>query len=553
MSASGTVIPGQTYHMKFVVGDRNDSSFDSAVFLSKFDIGNVDLGTDLTVTGNSALCVGQSYIIDSGLTNPPYEFTWYHQAPGAPAFVELVGQTGPTLTVTVPGDYKLVAHYIGSACVGEDTILVEFYPDLFLNTPEPNDLSICSSATNAVFDLTQNTPVVLASFPTPSDYIVTYFLTEADALANTNAIATPNAYTNMSNPQTIWMRIYSTVTFCSGIKNFDIQIVSPPSSDITYNSSYCFNANTATVTLVGTTGGTYSIIGSPANISVDNNGSVTWNNLVTPGTYTIYYAVGTAPCNSDDSFTFTIDAPITASFTSTSTNICQGDSSIITFTGTPLATITYNDGTSNQTVVLDAAGNATISHSGGTKTYTLVNVVLGTCTQVLTGSVVITETPVPQFNITGECVGSQFVLTANIANPQDYSFEWRNNANIVVGTNTNTLLIDEPGNYSCTVTNLSGFICSSVVVELFDNVFCTIQKGISPNGDGLNDYLKLVANKVEIFNRYGKSVYVKTNYNNDWHGQFQGGGQMPDGTYYYVIELASGDVKTGWIYINYEN
>ena len=104
------------------------------------------------------------------------------------AFVELVGQTGSTLTVTAPGEYKLVAHYIGSACVGEDTILVEFYPDLFLNTPEPNDLSICTSATTAVFDLTQNTPVVLASFPTPSDYTVTYFLTEADALANTNAI-----------------------------------------------------------------------------------------------------------------------------------------------------------------------------------------------------------------------------------------------------------------------------------------------------------------------------------------------------------------------------
>ena len=44
MSAVGNVIPGQTYHMKFVVGDRNDASYDSAVSLSKFDIGNVNLG-----------------------------------------------------------------------------------------------------------------------------------------------------------------------------------------------------------------------------------------------------------------------------------------------------------------------------------------------------------------------------------------------------------------------------------------------------------------------------------------------------------------------------
>ena len=81
---------------------------------------------------------------------------------------------------------------------------------------------------------------------------------------------------------------------------------------------------------------------------------------------------------------------------------------------------------------------------------------------------------------------------------------------------------------------------------------CQIQKGISPNGDGLNDFLELVAKKVEIFNRYGKEVYSKENYNNDWHGQFMGGGLMPDGTYYYVIELVSGEKKTGWIYINRE-
>jgi gliding motility-associated-like protein len=87
----------------------------------------------------------------------------------------------------------------------------------------------------------------------------------------------------------------------------------------------------------------------------------------------------------------------------------------------------------------------------------------------------------------------------------------------------------------------------TVQVEL-----CDIQKGISPNGDGSNDYLELVAKKVEIFNRYGKEVYTKTNYNNDWHGQFMGGGEMPDGTYYYVIELVSGVKKTGWIYINRE-
>ena len=705
MSATGTVIPGQTYHMKFVVGDRNDSSFDSAVFLSKFDIGNVDLGNDLTVTGNSALCAGQTYTINSGLTAPPYGFTWYYMAPSSSTFVELIGETGPTLNVTLAGQYKLVAQYIGSACVGEDTILVEFYPDLILITPEPNDLSICSAT--PVFDLTQNTPVVTANFATPSDYVVSYYTTEANAIAGINAIPNPTTYVNITNPQTIWVRIYSTVTFCSGIKNFEIEVVSPPTSDIVYDTNpYCFNAGVANVMFTGVTGGTYSIVGNPSNISVDSNGTVTWNNLIVPGPYTVYYEIGSGACSSNDSFVITIDSPITASFTSSNATFCEGNSTVVTFTGTPNATITYNDGTSNQTIVLDAAGNASFNHVGGTKTYSLVNVILGTCTQTLSGSVVVTVNPLPQFtipanlifcadssntisvnainfnlnnatyswtfnsnplpdttssitvnqsgtytvtvttpqtcfssqstvvnsiavpvadvladvnycdefvlqplsagnsyhtaanglgtqlnagdiitssqtiyifaqsgtspnctdesnfdvsivssptfDITGQCEGNQYVLTSTISNPQNYSFEWMNSSNVVVGTNSNTLVIDNPGTYTCTITNLSGFVCSTQVSKLFDNVLCEIQKGISPNGDGKNDFLKLKANKVEIFNRYGKEVYSKTNYNNDWRGQFMGGGEMPDGTYYYVIELVSGDTRTGWIYINRE-
>jgi gliding motility-associated-like protein len=65
-----------------------------------------------------------------------------------------------------------------------------------------------------------------------------------------------------------------------------------------------------------------------------------------------------------------------------------------------------------------------------------------------------------------------------------------------------------------------------------------------------NDYLKLRAEKVEIFNRYGKEVYSKVNYDNDWYGQSNNGSSLSDGTYYYVIQLLGGETKSGWIYIN---
>ncbi|RZJ68842.1 MAG: gliding motility-associated C-terminal domain-containing protein, partial [Flavobacterium sp.] len=78
---------------------------------------------------------------------------------------------------------------------------------------------------------------------------------------------------------------------------------------------------------------------------------------------------------------------------------------------------------------------------------------------------------------------------------------------------------------------------------MVDGTGCTIQKGISPNGDGWNDYFDLEGqnvSKLEIFNRYGTMVYKQSNYTTQWHGQSDGGDELPDGTYYYVIELGQG-------------
>ncbi len=72
-------------------------------------------------------------------------------------------------------------------------------------------------------------------------------------------------------------------------------------------------------------------------------------------------------------------------------------------------------------------------------------------------------------------------------------------------------------------------------------------EGFSPNGDGIND--KLVFNHLEkfapaylvVFNRNGNPVYESEDYQNDWNGTgMQNGQPLPDGTYYYVLELSKG-------------
>lgn len=84
-------------------------------------------------------------------------------------------------------------------------------------------------------------------------------------------------------------------------------------------------------------------------------------------------------------------------------------------------------------------------------------------------------------------------------------------------------------------------------IEVID---CSIPKGISPNGDGLNDNLDLTNYhplSVSIFNRQGKEVYSHNQgYTNQWQGQSQSGQKLPDGTYFYKV-ITQTEELTGYI------
>jgi gliding motility-associated-like protein len=70
-----------------------------------------------------------------------------------------------------------------------------------------------------------------------SGYNVTYFLTEADAEDNTNAL--PNLYDNSSNPFTLYPRIASDETGCAAINSFMVEVLLAPESSTPNNIIIC--------------------------------------------------------------------------------------------------------------------------------------------------------------------------------------------------------------------------------------------------------------------------------------------------------------------------
>ncbi len=79
--------------------------------------------------------------------------------------------------------------------------------------------------------------------------------------------------------------------------------------------------------------------------------------------------------------------------------------------------------------------------------------------------------------------------------------------------------------------------------------------GFSPNGDGRNDFWKIPlldiypSNRVVIVNRWGNEVWNTLDYNNTsnyWDGKNNNGVDLPDGTYYYILNF-NNEVKHGWV------
>ena len=317
-----------------------------------------------------------------------------------------------------------------------------------------------------------------------------------------------------------------------------------------------------------TQGGTYTIAPSTGLVLDTTTGTI---DLVasTPGTYAITYGIVADPANCIVASSTTVNITITATavlVTEFDFNdlYCSGTIALPatapsfttggTFTGTPGLVINAATGEVNlalstpgiHTVTYTIAANPSACNAGGTfsDTFSVGN-----------------EIP---FTIEGNCIDNSYVLSVvfddETFDDSTVTYQWTTLEGTPVGTdspefnatqyiNATTATETFPVTFVLTINN--GGCDSAVPVEV-KSIACTIQKGISPNNDGKNDSFDLTSlgvKKLSIFNRYGKEVYVKSNYESEWFGQTNSGDELPTGTYYYVIER-TGESITGWIYIN---
>ncbi len=115
------------------------------------------------------------------------------------------------------------------------------------------------------------------------------------------------------------------------------------------------------------------------------------------------------------------------------------------------------------------------------------------------------------------------------------------------GSRDSTLTVSQTGIYSVRIPSVNCSLADTIRVQVADcpgevpNVF-------TPNGDGRNETfaienIELSPWRLQVYNRWGKSVYQSEAYRNEWAGD-----GLSAGTYYYELrnETLNRSLK-GWV------
>lgn len=448
MQAWQHVQPGVMYKMKLVIADRNDSSWDSAVFIEggSFFIGNADLGEDMTIENGNALCDTEEVILS--VTAPEdSEITWYLNGEIIP------GENEATLVVTEPGLYGVyIVNPIVPDCPMEDEILIEFKTTPVFELGE--DILLCG----AVSITLDATPENLDDLP---EVFYKWFLDGVEIPGETSA-----------------------TYLATDIGEYTAEV---------YTSHDCSATDTIFVILV--------------DYSVDLGENQTF---------------------------------------------CEGDSyEIIPFlSGIEPDEVTYlwNTGATTPTLLVSQTG-----------TYS-VEVFYLDCVETDSVEIQFSELPVVDLGEDQQkCADEIITLHANVSNDisPETTYNWYFNGNLLPDLTSSSIEVIEEGVYSVVVDDAGCQGFDEVTIWFFSNRNCVITQGISPNGDGYNDFFDLEFLSVKsgplhliVYNRYGVEVFNFENYTNQWGGQDQNGNILPVGNYFYVVGSSNGDSINGYIYLN---
>ena len=128
------------------------------------------------------------------------------------------------------------------------------------------------------------------------------------------------------------------------------------------------------------------------------------------------------------------------------------------------------------------------------------------------------------------------IVSISTGGTKPYYYAWSNEAT------TKDISGLSSGVYTLYLTDKNG--CAfEVSIDLSEPLMLELPTAFSPNFDKDNQtyFIRGVEaypdNKLIVLNRWGNIVYTVNNYNNEWIGTHQNGNDLPDGTYFVILEI----------------
>jgi gliding motility-associated-like protein len=547
-----------------------------AIDLSTSSAGIYTVYNTIAASGGCATALDSTTIeilqVDSALFNySPSTFCLTGTNP-TPA---ITGTTGGTFTITAPGVINATTGEIDLSASGLGTYTV-YYNTTSAGNPCPSIDSMVVNIVNApgaTFTYAssvycQGDPNELPIFGS-NNFAGTFTATPAGLLF----ISTTTGELDLTNSSAGTYMVYNNLAASGGcaaaVDSFQITI--NPSFLIIQTAQICqgdsillggvFQTNSGVYTdSFTTTNGCDSVITTtltvnPTIVTPVNAAICQGDSILLGGTFqtvagTYYDSLTTSlGCDSVLATTLVVN-PLSSIIIDPVFPVCLGAPIILTATGSGSGTITwYSDAAG--TIIIDT-GSTIIVNSTALGTFTFYANEVGTCSSginsvtVLVGGVqaIINASPTTgpaPLNVT---FGNGSTTGAGIS----YSWNFGDGAIDTVFQPSHTY--GNLGSYTVTLIVTDG-VCSdtvTVVIEVFGESSILIPNVFTPNGDGSNDFFSvfgenLIEVKGEIFNRWGQKMFAWDNVNGKWDGRTLSGNEVPDGTYFYVIEAKGVDGK----------
>jgi gliding motility-associated-like protein len=567
--------PNYTYFnvpegFRFLLDDFDGNSIPDFVFVGTGDFPylinfrNFSFHLNINFLGSAVICPAAPVNLLAAISNTyPGIFTW---SPGS--------SVGPNLTVTSSGSISTVFSYTLPPGYG---YCYNYSDSIYIPSALTPTASISSNPTSSVC---AGTPVTLtATVPATSSY--TWSTGPSTPAITVNPVATTVYTLNLNNgcpgSETITVNVnpnpnltfaIPVTTVCSGdsvqlnVNGANTYSWSPISSSassvwvkpaattnysvIGTNSFGCSDTSGVTITVntspIVTISATKPIICFPdtTTLIASGAGTYTWSTgsnssviTATPGIGPSSFTVtGSNGCKGTASISISILPRPTVTAISSKTAVCSGDS--VTLTAFGAASYTWASPFQ--------FGNSVVYYPASLTTYSVLGLGSNGCYNYTT--VIINSAPAGPVSIsTSEiCFGQ----TTNISGTGALTYTWNTG---YIGQNFQfTPAGLSPVSFSFTSVDANG--CKSSASQIFqvsEKCQLVIYNGVTPNGDGNNDYFRIEnieqypGSIVYIYNRWGQKLNEIRDYDNaykSWPGIEAGGNnRIPSGTYYYIIDL----------------